>query len=259
MKISIVTVCFNAATTIADTLESVARQTHPDVEHIVIDGASSDGTMDIVQRHKGRLARIVSEPDRGIYDAMNKGLALASGEVVAFLNADDFYASDEILERVAREMEDSALDACYADLIYVGKEDPNRVVRYWKSRPYATGLCLKGWMPAHPTFFVRKRVLEQHGGFDLAFRLQADFDLMVRLFELHHIRTRYIPEIWVRMRMGGASNQSVGNVWSGNLEAWQACRKNGFAVSPLFIVRKIASRIPQFLFRRAAEKLAPKI
>jgi len=247
MKISIVTVCFNAAETIADTLESVARQTHPDVEHIVIDGASTDGTMDIVARCQARLARVVSEPDRGIYDAMNKGLALATGEIVTFLNADDVYANDGILAYVAQIMTDPALDACYADLIYVARDEPTRVVRYWKSRPYEPGLCLKGWMPAHPTFFVRKAVLDRHGGFDPAFKLQSDFDLMVRLFELHHIRTRYVPEIWVRMRMGGASNKSLRNVWKGNLEAWRSCRKHGFAMSPLFIARKIASRFSQFL------------
>ena len=249
MKISIVTVCFNAAETIADTLESVARQTHPDVEHIVIDGASTDGTMDIVARCQARLARVVSEPDRGIYDAMNKGLALATGEIVTFLNADDVYANDGILAYGAQIMTDPALDACYADLIYVARDEPTRVVRYWKSRPYEPGLCLKGWMPAHPTFFVRKAVLDRHGGFDPAFKLQSDFDLMVRLFELHRITTRYVPQIWVRMRMGGASNESLGNVWQGNLEAWRSCRKHGFDVSPLFIARKIASRFSQFIFR----------
>jgi glycosyltransferase involved in cell wall biosynthesis len=254
VKISIVTVCFNAAATIADTLESVARQTHPDVEHIVVDGASTDGTMDIVRRYAGGLTRVVSEPDRGIYDAMNKGLALAGGEIVTFLNADDVFAAADIIERVALLMADPALDACYADLVYVGKDDPNRVVRYWKSRPYAPGLCLKGWMPAHPTFFVRKAVLDRHGGFDTAFRLQSDFDLMVRLFELHHIRTHYVPEIWVRMRMGGASNKSLANVWQGNLEAWRSCRKHGFAVSPFFMVRKIASRFPQYFFSNGFAK-----
>ena len=249
MKISIVTVCFNAAETIAGTLESVARQTHADVEHIVIDGASSDGTMDIVRRFEDRLARVVSEPDRGIYDAMNKGLALATGAIVTFLNADDIYANDNILAGVAQIMVEPGVDACYADLIYVNKDDPSRIVRYWKSKPYVLGLCLKGWMPAHPTFFVRKAVLERHGGFDPAFKLQSDFDLMVRLFELHRIKTRYVPEIWVRMRMGGASNESICNVWQGNLEAWRSCRKHGFAVSPLFIARKIASRFSQFLVK----------
>jgi len=254
MKISIVTVCFNAAETIVETLESVARQTHADVEHIVIDGASTDGTMDIVRRSVGRVARIVSEPDGGIYDAMNKGLALATGEVVTFLNADDIYANDGILDRVARLMADPDLDACYADLVYVSKDDPKRVVRYWKSRTYVPGLCLKGWMPAHPTFFVRKSLLDRYGGFDPAFRLQSDFDLMVRLFGLHHIRTRYVPEVWVRMRMGGASNKSLRNVWKGNLEAWRSCRKHGFAVSPLFIVRKISSRFSQFLVTHSAKE-----
>lgn len=254
MKITVVTVCFNAAATITDTLESVARQTHSDVEHIIVDGASSDGTMDIIWRYEGHLAKVVSEPDYGIYDAMNKGLALASGDIVTFLNADDIYASDRILEHVARYMADPVLDACYANLIYVSREHSNRVIRYWKSRPYVSGLCLTGWMPAHPTFFIRKDILDRYGGFDISFRLQSDFDLMVRLFELHHIRTRHIPELWVRMRAGGASNQSLSNVWQGNLEAFRSCRKHGFAVSPWFIVRKIASRVPQYFLARSVKK-----
>ena len=249
VKISVVTVCFNSAKTIADTLRSVAAQSHGQVEHIVVDGGSSDGTLAIIERHRAGLAAVISEPDRGVYDAMNKGIARASGEVVGFLNSDDVYADERVLAEVAAAFMRPEVGACYGDLVYVDAEDTHRVVRYWKSRPHVPGLCATGWMPAHPTFFVRRQLLQQRGGFDLQYRLQADYELSLRLFEVHKIRAQYIPRVLVRMRRGGMSNNSVGNIIKGNLEAYRACRNNGMMVSPWFIVRKIFSRLPQFFTR----------
>ena len=246
MKISIITVCFNSAATIKDTLRSIAAQTHPDIEHIVIDGGSTDGTMEIVNRNRERLAHVVSEPDRGIYDAMNKGLALASGDVVGFLNADDFYATPNALQLVAAPFMDSRVEAVYADLVYVDAVDTDKVVRYWKSRDFRPGLFLNGWMPAHPTFFVRREIYERLGGFDPQFRLQADFELTMRFLEIHRICSVYLPTILVKMRMGGASNNSILNIVKGNIEAYRACKKNGLPVTWLFIVKKLLSRVPQF-------------
>lgn len=247
MKISVITVCYNAADTIAETLESVAAQRYRDVEHIVVDGASTDRTLKIVERYADKVAQVLSEPDRGVYDAMNKGLALASGEVVGFLNADDVYLHPDVLSKVAEVMADPNLDACYADLIYVERKQVDRVVRHWTSREYIPGLFEKGWMPAHPTLFVRKSVYEKYGGFDLRYSLQADFELALRLMCVHGIQTRYVPEVWVRMRMGGMSNNSVRNMIRGNLEAYAACRANGLKVPPWFILTKIFSRVPQFI------------
>lgn len=249
-KITIVTVAYNAAGTIADTIRSVAAQDYAHVEHIVIDGASSDGTLEIVQKTEGRVSRLVSQPDRGIYDAMNKGIAMATGDVIGFLNADDIYAHKGVLARVAAVFAENMVDACYGDLVYVDREDIRRAVRYWKSKPYEPGLCLKGWMPAHPTFFVRRQIYIDNGGFDIEFRRQADFDLALRLFEVHRINAKYIPEILVRMRAGGLSNNSIRGVVEGNLEAYRACRKHGFNVTPFFMVRKISSRVPQFFRSR---------
>jgi glycosyltransferase involved in cell wall biosynthesis len=246
MKVSIITVCRNAANTVVEAIKSVEAQTYADIEHIVVDGASTDNTVELVRSHGERVAKLISEPDGGIYDAMNKGLGLATGDVVAYLNADDVYAHDGVVESATVAMADPDIDACYADLVYVSQEDPKRVVRYWKSNSYVPGACLKGWMPAHPTFFIRTPLLRKHGGFDSTFRLQGDFDLMLRLFEVHRIRTVYCSQIWVRMRQGGATNRSLVNVWKGNLEAWHSCRHNGFAVGPSFVVRKIISRLPQF-------------
>lgn len=249
MKISVITVSFNALATLGGTLNSVASQQYKNVEHIVVDGGSTDGTVELLASGPGRLSNWISEPDRGIYDAMNKAIAMATGEVVGTLNADDMYADDSVLVQVAEVFADPTVDACYADLVYVDQIDASKIIRYWKSRSYEDGLFERGWMPAHPTFFVRRSVYERFGGFDLSFPRQADFELTMRFLAIHKIKTVYVPEIWIRMRMGGVSNNSVRGVIKGNLEAWRACRKNGLDVGMFFIPRKILSRIPQFFSR----------
>lgn len=248
-KISIITVCYNSVGTLADVFESVASQSWENIEHIVIDGASSDGTQELIGRHRSSSTRVLIEPDTGIYDAMNKGLRLASGDVVGFLNSDDLFADTKVLSRIAQAMEDPAIDACYGDLVYVARQDTSKILRYWKSRGYRSGLCAEGWMPAHPTFYARRSVYERFGGFDLSYKLQADFEMALRLLDIEKIRTRYIPEILVRMRMGGASNASLKNVIRGNIEAVAACRKHGLPGGLSFVARKILSRIPQFVRR----------
>jgi len=249
MKISIITVCYNSASTIKDTLQSVATQTYPLVEHVVVDGASKDQTMAIVRQFP-HVAVTVSEPDRGIYDAMNKGIRLATGDVIGFINADDFYADDEALASVMRVFEDPMVEACYAELCYVKQNDTNSIVRYWRSSEFQPGLFLRGWSPAHPTFFVRKSVYERFGGFDLSYKIAADTELMMRFLEVHKIRTRFVPRILVTMRMGGTTNRSVSNVIKQNLEVWRAFRKNRLSPSIfLFVVGKFFSRTAQFLVR----------
>lgn len=248
MKISIITVVYNNVATIEDTILSVAAQSHLNIEHIVIDGGSTDGTLSIIERHRDKLAKVVSEPDNGIYDAMNKGLRLASGEIIGLLNADDIYANNDVLGEVAQVFSDALVDACYANLVYVDRNDLKRMVRYWQSCVYRDGLFEKGWMPAHPTFFVRRTVYDKFGGFDLEFKLQADFELTMRFLAIHQIKSVYVPRIFVQMRTGGAGSR-LGNILKGNLEAWRACRKNGLEVSPFFMVTKIMSRIPQFFSR----------
>jgi len=249
MKISVITVSRDSAATIEDTVRSVDRQTHADREHILIDGASLDGTLDVVAKHRGKFAVCISEPDAGIYDAMNKGAARASGDVIGFLNADDVYANDRVLERIAAAFDDEGIQAAYADLVYVDQRDPTRVVRYWRPGDFRPGLFARGWMPPHPTFYVRRKVFERLGGFKPEYRLQGDFELTMRFLEVHGIRAKYVPEIWIRMRMGGVSNRSWRNTWNGNVEAYRAARSNGLAVTPFFVLRKVLSRIPQFFAR----------
>jgi glycosyltransferase involved in cell wall biosynthesis len=251
-KISVVTVVRDGAATIAEAIRSVQSQTYSFVEHIVVDGASRDDTVEIVNRFRAGIATFISEPDRGIYDAMNKGLSLATGEVVGFLNADDVYVDDTVLAQVADIFRDGGVDACYADLVYVHKERPDKVVRYWTSRSYEPGLFERGWMPAHPTFFVRRSVYQRLGGFDLRYRLQSDFELTMRFLAVNAIRSVYVPKLWVRMRMGGESNKRIMNVIRGNLEAYRACRQHKLNISPLFVVKKVLSRLPQFLSRPRA-------
>lgn len=248
-KISVITVVRNGAATIQETILSVAAQDYPRHEHIVIDGASSDGTQDIVERHRHSVATFISERDRGIYDAMNKGLALATGDIIGFLNADDVYADTRVLRDIADALWPSEVDACYGDLVYVSRTDPNKVVRYWKSRSYRDGLFEKGWMPAHPTFYVKRWVYEKYGGFDSALSRQSDFELTMRFLAINHIKSVYIPRVLVRMLSGGVS-RDLGHILAGNIEAYQACRKYSLDVTPLFFVKKILSRIPQFFCHR---------
>lgn len=249
MKISVITVCYNSAETIQDTLTSIANQDYSDVEHIVVDGGSKDDTVAMVKAASS-VTRFISEPDNGIYDAMNKGIAMASGDIVGTLNADDFYIDNTVLSQVANVFSDPSVDICYADLVYVYAKNTNRILRYWQSRPFEQGLFKKGWMPAHPTFFVRREVYEQWGNFNLDFPRQADFELTMRFLEVNQLKSVYIPRIWVRMRAGGASNNSIRGIIKGNIEAYRACKLHRLEVGPFFIARKILSRIPQF-FRRA--------
>lgn len=246
MKISIITVCYNSAKTIRDTLNSIAIQDYPNIEHIIVDGGSSDDTLTLIAQYPSVTA-LVSESDAGIYDAMNKGISLATGDIIGFLNSDDIYANEKILSQVAQVFSNASVDACYADLVYVDQTDTNKIIRYWQSQPFKPGLFKAGWMPAHPTFFVRRPIYQKAGGFDLNYPRQADFELTMRFLEVYKINAVYINQIWVRMRMGGVSNNSVLGVIKGNIEAYHACKKNKISVSMWpFIIHKIASRIPQF-------------
>lgn len=254
MKVSVITVCFNSGKTIAETIRSVAEQSWKEIEHIVVDGGSVDGTQSVVAATPGRVARFVSEPDRGIYDAMNKGLLLATGDIVGFLNSDDVYASEDTVADIVKAFEATGAEACYGDIVFVSNQNTDAVVRYWRAGDYSPERLHSGWMPPHPTFYVRREVYAKHGGFNLDYRLQSDFDMAVRLLSGGHVRLHYIPRILVRMRMGGASNASIGNVLRGNLEAYRSAKQHGLPVGPFFPVRKILSRLPQFFSRPMSQR-----
>lgn len=226
MKISIVTVSFNSATTIARTFQSVASQTWPDVEHIVIDGASIDGTMAVIDRYRAGLAKVVCEPDAGIYDAMNKGVALATGEVVAFLNADDFYKDTGVLARVAGAMQAGQLDAMYGDVEFFRPGQQGKVVRRYNSGRFTRSGLGWGWMPAHPALFVRRVLFERYGMFRTDYRIAGDFEFIVRVFKHSELRHRHLPESLVCMQMGGISTSGWRSTLQLNREMMRACQSN---------------------------------
>jgi len=250
LKLSIVTVCYNSETTIRSTLESVSEQGYGDIEHVIIDGESTDGTLSILNEYHLKNKVVVSEPDNGIYDAMNKGIKLASGDVVGTLNADDFYINDQVISHIAEVFEDPAVEACYADLVYVSPENTKKVVRYWKSQPYQNGLFKSGWMPAHPTFFVRKNVYERLGFFDSNFKIAADFELLFRFIEQHKIKTVYIPKVIVKMRTGGTTNKNIKNIFIQNKEIISTLKAfyTNFSLIK-FVVNKLVNRFAQFTKR----------
>ena len=251
MKISIVTVCRNSEAFIADALASVDRQTWPDIEHVIVDGASTDGTLAIVRAHADPRRRVVSEPDAGIYDAMNKGLARATGDVVGFLNADDFLADDGVVARIASAFgDDPDLLATYGDLDYISADADKRTIRRWTSRAFSASLLRRGWMPPHPTFYVRRPLLERVGAFDTRYRIAADYDFMVRCLLTPALRVRYLPALLVRMRIGGASNGSLGRIVRKSREDLQIMRRHG--IGGLWsLVGKNLGKLPQFIGRRA--------
>lgn len=246
MKISVITACYNSASTIEDTLLSVTGQDYADLEYILIDGASKDETMEIVNRYKDRIAKIVSEEDKGIYDALNKGIALASGDVIAILHADDLYAHASVLSSVMRVFAEKKSGSLYGDLHYVDRADTNKTIRNWKSGSYYPGIFRKGWMPPHPSFFLRREYYERYGSFDTSFRTAADYELMLRMLEKHKVSTAYLPEVLVKMRVGGVSNVSLKNRIKANQEDRRAWKVNGLNPGLLTLIRKPLSKIAQY-------------
>lgn len=254
MKVSIVTTTYNSANTIADTFESVLRQSHKDLELIVVDGASVDGTLDIIKeyepRFEGRM-KWISEPDKGIYDAMNKGIRLATGELVGILNSDDYYTSDDVLDIVTstfaeKEEKGEHLDAVYADVHYVTPTNPDKCVRYYSSAIFRTSRLKWGYMPAHPSFYCRKEVYDRCGLYSLDYKIASDFDMMVRMFHTHKIKAQYIPRDFVTMRTGGISTKNIRNRLRTTHEDVKACRVNGVYTNIVMVSVKYFTKIFEF-------------
>ncbi len=252
MKFSIVTVAYNSASTIRDTIESVLYQSFSNIEYIIIDGLSKDNTVDIIKEYEPKFnkkMRWISEKDNGIYDAMNKGLNMATGDVIGIINSDDILSDPKALSKVMTYfIEDDSIDCVYADLYYVSQNDINNIVRYWKTGEKRS--FSKGWHPAHPTFYVKKSVYDKKGVFDLNFKLAADFELMLRLVEKERISMIYLPEPLVKMRLGGATSKNFTNIKNGNLECIQAFKKNRISVSPLYPFYRLLPKIFQFFNRK---------
>jgi len=242
MKISLLTVSFNSAATLRDTIKSVRAQDYPDIEYIVVDGQSTDGTVDLIRAEAAAIDRWISEPDQGIYDAMNKAIGLATGDVVGILNSDDFYAGTDVVSRVARAFEDPTLDAVFGDLTVVDPSNLSRVVRRYSSARWRPEKFARGFMPAHPTFFVRRKYYEQLGVFKTDYRIAADYELLIRFLYVHRLKYRYLPIHMVTMRKGGVSSRGIRSNFILNAEIIRACRENGirtnvFKVYPRYFVK----------------------
>ena len=245
MKVSIVTVTYNSEKTLRTTLESVAKQSFiSNIEHIIIDGKSSDNTLGIAKDFP-HIHKIISEKDKGIYDAMNKGINNASGDIIGFLNSDDWFYSREIIEEISYAFDQNDIDAVYGDLVFVENENDTNPKRIWISEPYKDKSFLYGWVPPHPTFYVKSSVYKKYGLFNPDLMFAADFDIMCRFIAKENIKTIYLPGFKVKMRLGGATTKNLANIIKGNIEIFNSLYKNGFNPGPFFIIQKILTKLNQ--------------
>lgn len=247
MKVSIITVCYNSEATLEATIRSVVEQDYAGIEYIVVDGGSTDGTSAIISKYRGKIAKLVSEKDEGMYFAINKGIAIATGEIVGILNSDDFYADKHVISRVVEEFASKKADSVYGDLQYVSRDDTSKIFRQWKSGAYDRKRFLKGWMPPHPAFFVRRMGYEEFGVFNTRLNFAADYELMLRFLYKHKLSASYIPRVLVKMRIGGMSNVTLGNRIKANREDRLAWKINGLKAGNFTLLLKPLSKLQQFL------------
>lgn len=249
MKFSIITAVYNREATVAQAIASVSAQTHGDVEHMIVDGASTDGTMAAVTRLKHQGMRVISEPDLGIYDALNKGIRHATGEVVGLMHSDDFFAHDRVLEKVAFALACTGADAVYGDLDYVAAGDTSRVIRHWRSGEFEPQRLARGWMPPHPTLFMRRDAMDRLGLYNTDYRISADYEAILRWFGKGGLTLTYLPEVLVKMRVGGESNRSLGRIMRKSREDYRALRSNGVGGLQALAWKNL-SKLPQFLNKK---------
>ncbi len=243
MKVSIITVCLNAASTISDAIESVIAQTHPDIEHIIIDGGSTDGTLDVISRYKDEIHCVVSEPDNGIYDAMNKGISIASGEVIGILNSDDIYEDDKVIEDVVEKFASTKADIVLGDVVWVDRENLSCIRRYYSSERFEAWKLRIGWMPPHPATFIKSKAYKQAGPYSLEYQIASDYEMFVRLMLVHHFQFVRLPRVLVRMRMGGISTSGIRSLWIMNMEIIKACKRNNVYTNIFFILTKVPFKL----------------
>jgi glycosyltransferase len=249
ITVSIITATYNSAATVADTLASVQAQTYAPIEHIVVDGLSKDNTLEVVA-NSGHNGTLISESDLGIYDAMNKGIKICKGEVVGILNSDDFYPNNQVIEKVVHLFETTNCDAVYGDLLFVHPDNPTKVLRKWIAGGYDEALFLRGWMPPHPTFFVKRELYEKYGSFNINLRSSADYELLLRFMYMHKIKVSYLPDILVHMRSGGQSTKSLSNRIKAHKEDYAAWSLNELKPRWYTLLLKPVRKIKQFLYPR---------
>ena len=246
MKVSIITITYNAVSTVKDTLESIANQSYSNIEHIIIDGKSTDDTLAIVAKFP-HVSKVISEPDKGLYDAMNKGIALAKGTVIGILNADDLYADNKVIEKVAHLFQqDDSLDLLYGNIEYFDTKQPGKILRYWQTKPYYETFFEDGEVPPHPSLFVKKAVYQTIGKYNPTFKISGDYDFMFRALKIHNYKSYFLAETMVKMRLGGISTSGVKSYWISTKELIKVWRINGFTYPPKLLILRPIKKIWQY-------------
>lgn len=252
MKVSIITVSFNSAKTIADTIESVLSQDFPEIEYIVVDGGSTDGSIDIIRQNENRISQWISEKDQGMYDAMNKGIAMATGDVIGILNSDDVYMNTRVISDLMRLMQTQNTEVVFADLILVDSSDQNKVIRYYDSGRFHPDKFRFGWMPAHPTVFVKRELYQRVGKFSTTYQIAADYEMLIRMLATEKASYAYYPKPVVRMRSGGASTSGISRNWILNQEIIRACKENGIYTNLFMLLLKVPAKLWGRFFKKRA-------
>ncbi|MCX6122122.1 MAG: glycosyltransferase family 2 protein [Ignavibacteriales bacterium] len=249
MKVTIITIVLNNVDTIISCMDSVMGQTYKNIEYIVIDGGSTDGTIDILRKYNGNISQWISEPDNGVYYAMNKGVKMATGDIIGFLNADDYYADNGVIQHIVDEINLNKVDSCYGDVVYVKRNDLMKVTRYWKSISCNVDNFKKGWFPPHPTFFVKKNIYDRLGVFNTDYKFSSDVELMIRFLCKHSVSTCYIPDVLIKMRDSGKSNKSLINIARSVWECYLAMKNNNLNVTPLYLLSTLLFRFKQIFVK----------
>lgn len=245
MKVSIITVVYNNKETINHAIQSVLNQNYSDIEYIIIDGGSTDGTVDIIKDYKKQINKFISEPDRGIYDAMNKGIKWAEGDIIGILNSDDFYINNDLISQIVEEVENKNVDMVFGDVVYVKPDNLDKIVRYYSSADFNPQKFAWGWMPAHPSCFLKREIYEKHGYFKTNYKIASDYELLVRFMVKYKISYSYIPRVFVKMRTGGISNRNVWSNWILNKEIVRSCKENGLQTNIVKVLLKYVTKIFQ--------------
>ncbi len=249
MKVSIITATYNSIETIEESIKSVLSQDYQDIEFIIVDGCSTDGTKELLKKYNSKIDRIISEPDKGIYDALNKGINLSTGDIIGFMHSDDLFHDSYVIKNIANSFQEKNIDGIYGDLIYVKKDNPDDIIRYWKAGKFSNRKLKLGWMPPHPTLYLRKKIYNSYGCFDTSYKIAADYDFILRVLSKPDVSIKYLPNVFVKMRVGGASNRSIKNILEKSNEDYKAIKSNSVGGLHSLIFKNIV-KLPQFIMRK---------